>query len=511
MSTAALPPDDHQYPAPHRRRNWKRFSVIGASFLAALVAGTFLALVLLLNNASFRQYLLRIAHQRVSEAVGAEVRMRDFSVHLSWLTPSVDMYDVVVDGAAPYQNPPLLRIDRLSAGFRITSFLNRKWHLNEVVIDHPVAHIFVDENGETNLPKSKTTGQGETSIFDLGIRHVMLGQGELYYNDRKSTVEADLRHLEFQSRFETGAKRYTGGLRYQNGVIRMEDLNAVTHSMEAEFDATPAAFKLTRAAVTTGASRLTLAATVTDYANPRINATYQASLDSGELRQILDEATLPIGIVQVAGSAQYESQKDRPLLDMLRLEGNLASGGLQIRTTTLQTHVRNLSARYILAEGDLKVTVLTAGILGGGLSGYLTVHDIADAQVSELHAALNKARLADIQNLAARHELRRLKVAGTADARIDANWRKSFSTLVAHADARIQGAISPNDSNSTANVPLNGEIHAQYSALAGEVSFKQSYLRMPQTSLALDGTVSDLASLNVQFRSNDLHELETFA
>ena len=216
-----------------------------AGCLVVLVSILLIGVVALLHNNSFRQYLLRIAHTKLSEAVGIELKMRDFSVHLSGLSPAVDMYDVVIDGAPPYTTPPLLEVDHLSVGIQIVSLLSRKWYLKDIVIDHPVAHVLVAENGDTNLPKTKSSGQS-TSVFDLGIRHVMLGHGEVYYNDQKSALDADLHEFEFQSSFDPGPKRYSGGLGYQNGKIHFQNLNPMVHNLEAEFEATPDTFTLKR-------------------------------------------------------------------------------------------------------------------------------------------------------------------------------------------------------------------------------------------------------------------------
>ena len=40
------------------------------------------------------------------------------------------------------------------------------------------------------------------SMFDLGIRHLLLERGEIYYNNRKSELSADLHDLMLQSGFE---------------------------------------------------------------------------------------------------------------------------------------------------------------------------------------------------------------------------------------------------------------------------------------------------------------------
>src|SRR5262249_4822395 len=60
--------------------------------------------------------------------------------------------------------------------------------------------------------------------------------------------------------------------------------------------------------------------------------------------------------------------------------------------------------------------------------------------------------------------------------------------------------------------PINGEIHADYSAASQQLSLNQSFLKLPQTTVNLNGTISQRAAgLQVQFQSNDLSEIETVA
>jgi translocation and assembly module TamB len=466
-----------------------------------------IGIVALLHNNAFRQYLLRIAHTKLSEAVGIELKMRDFSVHLSGLSPAVDMYDVVIDGAPPYTTPPLVQVDHLSVGVQIVSLLSRKWYLKDIVIDHPVAHVFVAENGDTNLPKTKSSGQS-TSVFDLGIRHVMLGHGEVFYNDQKSALDADLHEFEFQSSFDPAQKRYSGGLGYKNGTIHFQNLNPMVHNLAAEFETTPDTFTLKRSTLTSGASQFTLTASVNDYVHPKVTASYQSSLDTGELRQILKDATLPVGVVKLAGSARFESDPKKPVIETVWLDGNMTSDALQIHTTTIHTQVRSISARYILQNGDAEIRNLRAQALGGGVDASLKMHDITGAQVSELHAALHDLGLANIQALVNAEASKDLGLTGAASGKVDASWRKTFDTLVAHTDVEFAGTVTKAQS---APLSEEGSVHATYSAAKQEASFDESYIRLPQTTINLNGTVSKTASLNVQVQSNDLQEVETAA
>ncbi len=69
------------------------------------------------------------------------------------------------------------------------------------MVDRPVVKIFTDAHGVTNIPVIKSSGSSSsnTSLFDLGIRHAVLDQGEVYYNNRQSVLSADLHNVDFRA------------------------------------------------------------------------------------------------------------------------------------------------------------------------------------------------------------------------------------------------------------------------------------------------------------------------
>jgi len=511
LSTEPLPPDYYERrEPPYRRRNWKRIAAWIAGGLLALTAAFLVGIVVLLHNDAFRQYLLRIAQTKLNETVGLQLKMRDFSVHLSGVNPAVDMYDIVIDSAPPYQATPLLKVDHLSVGIQVVSLLERKWYLKDIVIDHPVARVFVGEDGETNLPTLKNSDQ-KTSVFDLGVRHVMLGQGEVYYNDQKSALDADLHNLEFQSIFDPSPKRYSGGLSYKDGKIHIQDLSPIMHSFEAEFDATPDSFTLKRSVLTSGASQFSLTATVEDYVHPKVTAAYQSSLDTGELRQLLKEPTLA-GVVKLAGSAKFASDPNKPVLQSLSLEGNLTSTGVQVHTSSAHTLVRDISARYVLEKGNAEVRDIRALLLGGEINGTLKMHDIAGAQLADVNTTLHNVPLAGIQALVNAQAMKDFRLTGTANATVAGKWRKTFDTLTARMDATVAGGLSQLHSDrAPSSVPIMADVHADYSAAAETVTFAPSHIQSGQMTVDLNGTLSKTTALQFQVQTNDLSEIETMA
>ena len=67
-------------------------------------------------------------------------------------------------------------------------------------------------------------------------------------------------------------------------------------------------------------------------------------------------------------------------------------------------------------------------------------------------------------------------------------------------------------SKSTSQViPVESAIHGTYTGGNQQLALKQSYLRTPQSTLTMNGIVSQRSSLDLKFQSNNLAELETIA
>ncbi len=299
----------------------------GIPLIVILCSGLLITLV---NSESGHRYLLGLAQRKASSALGASVQLENFALHLPTL--SLDLYGVRIAGAAPHTDPPLLQADHLKVGVRVVSVLSRTWYLDQIQIDHPVAWVVVDKNGVSNLPVFKSSGTSHTDLFDLGIRHVQIVRGEVYYNSRPYALTADLHDLAFNSTFSSLSKRYSGNLAYSNANLTFGSLRPLQHNLESEFDATPTTFTLKRGTVTAGPSRATVSATIENYGNPAVKAQYQVVLDGKQAAKILDEPTLPAGSVQTSGSLQFQQSPDRSTIQSLVISGTLASDSLALNT-----------------------------------------------------------------------------------------------------------------------------------------------------------------------------------
>src|ERR1700730_13946500 len=281
--------------SPHRKftgphaRLWK----VGAWIfmgLAVLMVLTLVAVTVVLRSARFHSYLLQTVQQKASESIGTRVQLQNFVFHPSNL--SLDLYGLTVHGANPYPDVPLLQVAHAEVGVRIVSVLQKKWYLDSFVVSSPVVKVFTDAHGVTNIPVIKSSGSssGNTSLFDLGIRHAVLDHGAVYYNNQQSVLSVDLHNVDFRAGFNSLLQKYSGRLSYSDGHLQASGFNTIPHNLDAEFDATPSTFHLTNAKLTSETSQLVLTATVQDYSHPQVQAQYAATIDGSQFKKILQNS-----------------------------------------------------------------------------------------------------------------------------------------------------------------------------------------------------------------------------
>jgi translocation and assembly module TamB len=498
---------------------------LGLTALALIVA---VGVAILLNNARFHNYLIRTAEAQAGESLGVRVQLQNFAVHFSNL--SVDLYGVTIDGASPYPNPPLLQADHVQTSIRIVSILSKTWYLDSFQLDHPVVHVFVDSKGVSNIPTIKSSGQSSnTSVFDLGVRHAVLAHGEIYYNDEPSEVAADLHDLEVQASFNSLLKKYSGRLAYSNGQLVYGALRPVAHNLEVEFDASPTTFQLTQAKLTVGDSIVSVAGTLNNYNNPDVQGHYDVVLDGKQMAEILRGPTLPAGTVHTAGTIAFKQAAGRGEFDGLTVDGSLESRGLEIHTPAVRTRIDDIAAHYGLANGDAVLRDLRAKVLGGVVTAQGNMKNLSGNPHSDMTVEVRGVSLADVARAlgpAAHSSLVTVTGALNADAKV--TWGRNFNDLVAHTDATVKGQVqrgrgagpqaaaavpggNANSGAAPATFPLESAIHATYSRSNQQFALQQSYVKMPQTNLTMNGVVSNHSSVSLHLQANDLREEDALA
>src|SRR5439155_26341097 len=88
------------------------------------------------RSQAFHKYVLAKIQQRASEATGAQVRIQNFTLHVSTL--SANAYGITIRGTESKSAPPLAQADQLVVRLKIVSLLHKKVDLNEIILRHPL-------------------------------------------------------------------------------------------------------------------------------------------------------------------------------------------------------------------------------------------------------------------------------------------------------------------------------------------------------------------------------------
>src|SRR5215469_8698619 len=252
---------------------WKRKLGWAGISLVAIVLVLGIAGYVVLRSQRFHSYVLAKIQQQASEATGAQVRIGDFALHLSSL--SAEVYGITIRGTQPKSALPLFQADQLMIRLKIVSLLHKKVDLNEITLRHPVVSLVVRKDGTTNLPTPpKSKDSTSRNPFDLGIQHVLLERGEIYYNDIKTPLDAELHDLQLEIKSELLGKGYDGNLSYRTCRLQYGDLRPLPHDLTASFNVTPSEFKLNPLVLTVASSTIQLQGNVqTILIRPRTDRT----------------------------------------------------------------------------------------------------------------------------------------------------------------------------------------------------------------------------------------------
>jgi translocation and assembly module TamB len=478
-----------------------------ALIVVMIVAGLTLMGFVTLRSRWFHGFLLSKIQQQASEAIGGQVEINNFNFHLSTLT--ADAYGIVIHGTEAAGTRPLLTADQLTVRLKIVSLLKKKVDLNEIILRHPVARVLTKKDGTTNLrtPPKKNNSQS-TNLFDLGIRHVLLTDGEIYYNDVKTPLNADLHDLELKVKSAIPGDSYDGSLSYRDGHLEYGTLKPLPHELSASFTASRNDFRFKPLILRIARSSFQLDGTVHDFSNPRAEGKYRMTVYPQDFRSALGNSSLPSGELSLMGGLRYQHDAAIPMLRSVVLDGQLASRELLVNSPQLRTTLSNLRGQFQLANGNLQGHHIAVELLGGRLTADLSMRKLDSMPVSKAQASLEAISLDSMKSAVRSGNIRQLPISGAVTGTADASWVGSIQTLRARSDLNLRGAIKSAQMGAT-TVPLNGAVHVTYDGPSGAVGITNTLLTTPRTRITINGTAGQHLNLNLQAHAADLREMDS--
>ncbi|MGH9417260.1 MAG: translocation/assembly module TamB domain-containing protein [Terriglobales bacterium] len=512
-------------PNPPPRSLWRRWWTWAAIAAAAVVILVAAALWSLSRRGPLHDYVLKKVQQQASQALGGAVQIGGYRLHLSLAAPSLDMDNLRIQGTGPASAPPLATIRHLRASIGVDSLLHGQWHLQDIEADAPVVHLQVAADGRTNLPA--IAGGGPTP-FDLGVRHLVVRDGEIYFNDQARRLTADLHGFHFQSSFDAAARQYRGTLGYSSGTATWTEFAPLPSSLALDFAADPAGLSISNLRLQSDGTSVTATAQLRGWSNPVLAARYQVQLNAAELRALLHQPFTPTGLIAITGTADYAPSglergeaapgpapnKASAPANALRLAGHFQAARLDVAAQGLQVPIENLRGTYHLAGGTLVVEPIQARVLGGAITATVHMTGVGESgpggERANLTARLTGGQLGTLVRAAGQHQaaqtLATLGVTGTVTAITTASWHGGLNDVRLQTDAQVAATLAPDG-----RPPLPLKVAASVGLAGGQLTLRSAQLNMPATTAELSGKLGGGGTLQILVRSGDLGQLEQLA
>ncbi|MDR3748014.1 MAG: translocation/assembly module TamB domain-containing protein [Acidobacteriota bacterium] len=435
--------------------------------LLALVAG----LVWYLRSPQFADFVRGKVVAAVEDASGGKVELGAFHWNLAKL--QFEGESLTVHGLEGAGELPYVHVDKVHLRLRIVSFVERRMDLDYLGLERPVVHLIVNADGRTNAPEPKVKPNENSTVqqlFDLAIARADLRDGMLLVNDHAVPLDFSANDLTAEMAYDHAARRYDGTVRAGKLDVRYQDYRDVVAQAETEFSLWHNALQVKLLKVRSEQSSLEAHGKLTDFGRPKMEFTYESSLDAAQAGAVARVPALRGGTVAVNGSGTYSEgdSKSRGTVAIRKLE--YAADGVALRNA-------NLDSDFVLENDRLLLRRIAARLLGGEVTGDAEVTNLLRATAGTSAPTVNKSAKKDGKQNAGKGEVSAsegLKISGPGPQQGTARLRVSRLSL-----SELAGAIS------TRSLPLD-QLNA-VGSVAGTVdlTWKRSW-REAEASLALD-------------------------
>jgi len=528
--------------APSSRR---KIALIIAGSLAGLAVILFVAAIVIVQTAWFRNMVRGKIVSAVEEATGGRTEVGSFS--FDWTHLRAIVHDFVLHGSEPPGAAPLLRARLLEVDLKITSPLRGFVDLAYLGVDTPQANVILYPDGHSNVPSPKIQHPGNTtgleSIVDLAVGRFKLTNGTVNFANRQMPLSANGQDLRAQLSYSVLRSSYQGAisispLSLQYGNQPPLGVN-VTLPVTLEKDR----IQFTGAKLATAESEIDVSGAISHLVSPQTSAHVRGRISLAEARRFagpglpLDTgatephfmdadvaATLDDNSIQVTTARLTLGQSNIDASGTLK--GGPAPAGLQFSANLALGQLGRLLRVAARPEGTLKVDgnaklsgaseyLVAAKVDARGLAfrqGSTRVSGIdvassitADPRLIQLSGLRVEALGGSVTGNASLEQMARFRVNATVNHLGIQQAARAFSSQALPWDGVIAGPIEARgDIHAPAEIvvrtnlaiapghrgiPVSGRLNASYNGRAGNLDLASSYIALPSTRIDLSGSL----------------------
>lgn len=516
-------------PAARVRRWWKYLLAAFLAGLAALLAGLWYT-----TTQSFQSYVRRHVIHEVERITGGRAEVGSF--HAVPFHLQVEIRNITVHGKEPAGDVPLAHADSLVAQMKVISFLRTEFGFTSLLLEHPVVHIAIGSDGSTtNVPSLKLVQPTPVDariqqLFALSIDHLLVHNGELLWGDRKIPLDFSVRGTNLQMDYSFLRNRYESRLVIARADTSFEDFRPVSWMTTADFTLAATFADIKSLRWNSGRSSVALSGRITDFANPRLDGSYEAQINLQEVAAITRRRDLREGTAELRGIGHWSASE-------FTSSGSAALRDLGWQDEQFVLRKVAVNTDYFLTDQQVKLSKLQGKILSGSFSGEAQVdnwlHPIPlrtagkREEMPVIMAAKppakrgEKAKLPDVQNGSVRvrvrdvavtevaaaldvpsHPLGRFRPAGSAAGNIDVSWKGNPK----NADITFGFDVTPPEKSAARELPVTAHLQGKYRGTTDSLELAKFSLSTPSSKIDASGTLAASSTLHFGVSTSNLEE-----
>ncbi len=482
------------------RHRWKHWTIRGVVF--AIVAVLLAAIIFWwgFGESWVRDYLV----SEIQTATGTRVELTGFHIRLWKLHAEMD--GLTLHGLEDQKSPPLFHAERMDVGIRIVSFFGRKIALDQMIVAKPQVTVRVDKDGRSNIPTPKSRPSERPwrdTLFELKIGQLELRDGAMSYNDRRTPLVIAGKDLDLTLRYDapmSGPDAYVGNLTWKQVELAQAHDAPFRFDIATKFTLHRNAFELDDLVCKLPHSELDLRAELPSFAKGDWNLHYRAKLALEDVRTIYREPTVPDGIGDFSGQAQYTAGE---------WTGSGHYSGHDIRLPYQWFHQGGIetSGDYVIAQRKLTVANLNVRALGGSVDGQLEMNfkDLTFRTETKLRGDGLAAILNALDNKS--FPVNTLHWDGLVNVDSVNTWQKDFKHF------RTAGHCwwTPPQTLRAGMMPASADIDFDFSLDKDAIALEPSEISLPNSTLDFQGTLgADDSAVELQLNADNLLEWDDF-
>jgi translocation and assembly module TamB len=517
-----------------RPRRWWKYLLIACSVGAVVL----LAALWYSTTASFQSYVRRRMVAEVERITGGRAEIGSFHVvpfHLQ-----VEVRNITVHGKEAATDIPLAHADSLLAQVKVISFLRTEFGFYSVVLGHPIVHIAIAPDGTTNIPapraaRSESDSTPIEQLFALSIDHLTLRNGQLLWADRNIPFDLDAHDASSQMDYSFLRGSYESHLSVGKVDSGFAEFRPFAWSSSVEFSLRSTSLDVKALTWNSGRSSVHASGRISDFRNPRLDASYQGHFDVADAGAIVRRQELREGIAEFNGSGHWSLQD-------FAASGALALHELGWQNDQLVLKKASANMDYSITDEQIKLSKLQGKILGGSFTGDGQIDNwlrsvpppgsgakkgvenlpvvtaarprtkndqkakekVLGVQNGTVHLHVRDVSAAELARAfdVPAHKLGKFRPAGLGSGNIDGFWRGSFR----EAEVAFAMDFTPPSRTTTGEIPVTARVQGKYRAGSDSLELATFNLSTPASRIQASGILASSSTVRISLSTSNLEE-----